>query len=89
MDSALSLTGTLKVFSVPQSSTQLGLVVKFVSRFPEALVKYINPELRDFADQVAVGDRIVTNNGRQVKYLDDLKAPGTMGRGDLGSLMWQ
>ena len=34
----------------------------------------INPVLCDFADRVLVGNQIVTNNGRQVKCIDDLRA---------------
>lgn len=69
-------TGTLKVISVPPSSTQLGLTVEFSARYSGGLVKSVNPELCNFADQVAVGDRIVMNNGRQVKCPDDLRRRG-------------
>ena len=57
-----------------QPNEKLGIFVKFnAQEYKGALVTGINKPVCRFSDQIEVGDRIVTNNGKLVKSLQDLK----------------
>ncbi len=67
----------IKTIIIPanQANDLLGIVVEFNEhKFKGALVSGIDNEVCRFRDQIDVGDRIITNNGKMVKCAKDLKA---------------
>lgn len=66
----------IKTITIPanQANDLLGIVVEFnEQKFKGALVSGIDNEVCRFRDQIDVGDRIISNNGKMVKCAQDLK----------------
>lgn len=64
----------IKIVTIPASSSnqKLGISVEF-GAFEGALIRAINLTMCQIANQISVGDRIISNNGRAVKCIEDLK----------------
>mmetsp|Transcript_29012 Transcript_29012/g.58264 ORF Transcript_29012/g.58264 Transcript_29012/m.58264 type:complete len:914 (+) Transcript_29012:122-2863(+) len=74
MNNNVVRSNNIKIVTVPASSfdQKLGITVEF-GAFNGAIIRAINPHVCQIANEINVGDRIISNNDQAVRCIDDLK----------------